>query len=156
MAAGHATGNSLDASSRSHFADRRRRLMRLFRFGRLGGMETASLDAVKAAIDVCEQALAGVALFNCRRASDVGTDAWSDSNGICFSTAHKARGLEFEQVWLADDFMRYFEDRRELGPDQAEQQAVNILYVALTRVRAVIRLSESFDGWLRHRRMLPT
>ena len=47
------------------------------------------------------------------------------------------------------------EDGRELGPDQVEQEEVNILYVALTRARAAIRLNESFDDWLRHRRLLP-
>ena len=36
-----------------------------------------------------------------------------------------------------------------------EQEEVNILYVALTRARAAIRLNESFDDWLRHRRLLP-
>ena len=59
-------------------------------------------------------------------------------------------------MWLADDFMRFFEDGRELGPDQVDQEEVNILYVALTRARAAIRLSESFDEWVRHRRLLPT
>ena len=88
--------------------------------------------------------------------TDVPKHAWADFDGIYFSTAHKAKGLEFEQVWLADDFMRFFEDGRELGPDQVDQEEVNILYVALTRARAAIRLSESFDEWVRHRRLLPT
>lgn len=90
------------------------------------------------------------------RHTDVTKRDWADFDGIFFSTAHKAKGLEFEQVWLADDFMRFFEDGRELGPDQVDQEEVNILYVALTRARAAIRLSESFEEWLRHRQLLPT
>lgn len=90
------------------------------------------------------------------RHTDVPKRAWADFECVCFSTAHKAKGLEFEQVWLADDFMRFFEDGHELRPDQVEQEEVNILYVALTRARDAIRLSESFDEWLRHRRLLPT
>ncbi|MDO8945174.1 MAG: 3'-5' exonuclease, partial [Desulfobacterales bacterium] len=92
----------------------------------------------------------------CSRHTDVPKRAWADFDGIFFSTAHKAKGLEFEQVWLADDFMRFFENGCELRPDQVDQEEVNILYVALTRARAAIRLSESFDEWVRHRRLLPT
>lgn len=91
-----------------------------------------------------------------QRHTGVPKRAWADFEGVCFSTAHKAKGLEFEQVRLAGDFMRSFEGGHELGPDQVEQEEVNILYVALTRARAAIRLSESFDEWLRHRRLLPT
>jgi F-box protein 18 (helicase) len=89
------------------------------------------------------------------RHTDVPKHAWADFDGIYFCTAHKAKGLEFEQVWLADDFMRFFENGCELRPDQVDQEEVNILYVALTRARAAIRLNESFDDWLRHRRLLP-
>ena len=51
------------------------------------------------------------------RHTDVPKHAWADFDGIYFCTAHKSKGLEFEQVWLADDFMRFFEDGREArGP----------------------------------------
>ena len=89
------------------------------------------------------------------RHTDVPKHAWADFDGIYFCTAHKAKGLEFEQVWLADDFMRFFENGCELRPDQVDQEEVNILYVALTRARAAIRLSESFDEWVPHRRLPP-
>ena len=81
--------------------------------------------------------------------------AWSDFDGVFFSTAHKAKGLEFDQVWLADDFMRFFEDGRELTADEVDQADVNLLYVALTRAKASVRLCESFDEWLSYRRLRP-
>jgi hypothetical protein len=85
----------------------------------------------------------------------VGKEAWRQFDGIFFSTAHKSKGLEFEQVWLADDFMRFFKDGRELGVDEVEQEEVNILYVALTRATAAIRLCASFEEWLLHKRLMP-
>jgi superfamily I DNA/RNA helicase len=86
---------------------------------------------------------------------NVRKEDWRQFDGIFFSTAHKSKGLEFEQVWLADDFMRFFEDGRELHVDEVEQEEVNILYVALTRARAAIRLCASFEEWLQHRRLMP-
>ena len=51
--------------------------------------------------------------------------------------------------------MRFFEDGRELEPDEVSQEEVNILYVALTRARAAIKLSEAFEEWLLHKRLMP-
>ncbi len=82
--------------------------------------------------------------------------SWPQFDGIFLCTAHKAKGLEFEQVWLADDYMRFFEDGRELEPDEVEQEEINILYVAFTRARAAIRLCASFEEWLLHRQLMPT
>jgi F-box protein, helicase, 18 len=81
--------------------------------------------------------------------------AWPDFDGIFFSTAHKSKGLEFDQVWLADDFMRFFEEGRELSVEDVEQADVNLLYVALTRARHAVRLCKSFDEWLIYRHMRP-
>ena len=81
--------------------------------------------------------------------------AWSDFEGVFFSTAHKAKGLEFDQVWLADDFMRFFVDGKELTAEEVEQADVNLLYVALTRAKESIRLSAGFDEWLTYRRLRP-
>jgi len=86
---------------------------------------------------------------------DVDKGEWQRFGGIFFSTSHKAKGLDFEQVWLADDFMRFFDEGRELGPDDVEQEEVNILYVALSRARAAIRLSQPFAEWLEFRRLMP-
>lgn len=71
------------------------------------------------------------------------------------STGIKSKGLEFDQVWLADDFMRFFEEGRELTADEVDQADVNLLYVALTRAKASVRLCESFNEWLSYRRLRP-
>jgi hypothetical protein len=81
--------------------------------------------------------------------------AWRGFDGIFLGTAHKSKGLEFEQVWLADDYMRFFEDGKEVDPNEVVQEEVHILYVALTRARAAIRLSESLEEWLHHRGLMP-
>lgn len=86
---------------------------------------------------------------------DLGKKDWATFDGIFFSTAHKSKGLEFDQVWLADDFMKFFEDGRELTADDVDQADVNLLYVALTRARQAVRLCEAFDEWLQFRRLRP-
>ena len=42
-----------------------------------------------------------------------------------------------------------------VDPEEVVQEEVHILYVALTRARASIRLPESLEEWLRHRRLMP-
>lgn len=86
---------------------------------------------------------------------ELNKEAWRRFDGIFLSTAHKSKGLEFDQVWLADDYMRFFEDGKEVDPEEVVQEEVHILYVALTRARAAIRLCASFEEWLQHRRLMP-
>ncbi|WOB11253.1 UvrD-helicase domain-containing protein [Piscinibacter gummiphilus] len=90
-----------------------------------------------------------------RHVSDLRKEDWHLFEGIFFSTAHKSKGLEFDQVWLADDFMRFFDNGREIEIEEVDQEAVNILYVAFTRARAAIRLCESFVEWLRFKGWMP-
>ena len=54
------------------------------------------------------------------------------------------------------DYLRFYKDGVELMPEEVEPQEVNILYVALTRARAAIRLCASFEEWLRARKLMPT
>jgi superfamily I DNA/RNA helicase len=81
--------------------------------------------------------------------------AWAQFDGIFIGTTHKTKGLEFDQVWLADDYMRFFEEGRELGPAEVVPEEVNLLYVSLTRARTAVRLPEEFAQWLAHRNLLP-
>lgn len=90
-----------------------------------------------------------------RHVADLKKEDWHLFDGIFFGTAHKSKGLEFEQVWLADDFMRFFDKGLEIEVEEVDQEAVNILYVAFTRARAAIRLCESFDEWLRFKGLMP-
>lgn len=68
--------------------------------------------------------------------------------GIFLMTAHKSKGLEFDQVWLTDDYVEFFKDGLELSPDEIEPEEINVLYVALTRARAALRVCASLAEWL--------
>lgn len=61
---------------------------------------------------------------------------------VVFSTVHKAKGLEFDTVLLADDF--YTEDISQppaRNPENLEEY--HLLYVAVTRARRCLRLSRA-------------
>lgn len=70
--------------------------------------------------------------------------------GITLSTAHKAKGLEFDSVVLLDDF-RPLEMRRDhttgivAGPDAQE---VNLIYMALTRSLRCLEVNAGVRDWL--------
>jgi F-box protein 18 (helicase) len=58
---------------------------------------------------------------------------------VCLSTAHKTKGLEFDQVALADDFPSLVHiPAAELDPEE-----VNLLYVAVTRAVEVLEINTS-------------
>ncbi|MFO1432769.1 MAG: 3'-5' exonuclease [Candidatus Competibacteraceae bacterium] len=58
---------------------------------------------------------------------------------VCLSTAHKTKGLEFNQVLLADDFPSLVHiPINELDPEE-----VNLLYVAVTRAVEVLEINTS-------------
>lgn len=64
---------------------------------------------------------------------------------VVLSTAHRAKGLEFNQVFLEDDFI-------ELPPEgQYDPEEINLLYVALTRAIHAVRLPESLVRWVSDR-----
>jgi superfamily I DNA/RNA helicase len=51
---------------------------------------------------------------------------------VILSTAHKSKGLEFQQVVLSNDFSKFFDKEGNIKQDIKEEE-INILYVALTR-----------------------
>ena len=51
---------------------------------------------------------------------------------ITLTTAHKSKGLEFEQVILSNDFNKFF-DKNDKIKQNIKNEEINILYVALTR-----------------------
>lgn len=77
-------------------------------------------------------------------------DAVDDSSvaDVCLTTAHKSKGLEFEQVILEDDFDSLITEDGEIRvpADSKEKddldQAVNLLYVALTRAEGAIQVNK--------------
>lgn len=82
------------------------------------------------------------------RHEDIPKERWDRFHGIFFATAHKSKGLEFEQVWLTDDYVEFFEEGKEKEIEEIDQEEINILYVAVTRAKAAIRICRSFEEWL--------
>ena len=67
-----------------------------------------------------------------------------DEAEVVLTTAHKAKGLEFPQVKLTDDFMRLMQsDTQVLPKDKIVPDEVNLLYVAITRTKARVELPGS-------------
>lgn len=62
---------------------------------------------------------------------------------VCLSTAHRSKGLEFDQVVLLDDFEDFVTDTGDfLVLDTPELvQELNLLYVAVTRAERVLELN---------------
>lgn len=68
---------------------------------------------------------------------------------IVLATAHKAKGLEWDNVILAEDFVDLEVKRDKSGKEVwPEPEEVNILYVALTRSRKGLRPNASILRWL--------
>ncbi|MGM0586838.1 MAG: UvrD-helicase domain-containing protein [Bacteroidota bacterium] len=68
---------------------------------------------------------------------------------VILTTAHKAKGLEFKHVKLADDFQRLMDDG-EIAPAPAlEPEEVNVLYVAMTRASHSLELNEDVRSFLK-------
>ena len=71
-------------------------------------------------------------------------DARKEDADLVFSTVHRCKGMEYDEVTLANDF--YTEDklRREfaIAPEKADQltEEVNLLYVAATRAKKRLNL----------------
>ena len=59
---------------------------------------------------------------------------------IIMSTAHKIKGLEFDQVWLAEDFPSAYSKGRYVGLPEEER---NLLYVAVTRAKKVLEYNST-------------
>ena len=59
---------------------------------------------------------------------------------IVYTTAHKAKGREHEQVILADDFPSHYDGGDWVGLHEMEQ---NLLYVAVTRAMSVLETNDS-------------
>ena len=56
-----------------------------------------------------------------------------EESEVLFSTVHKAKGLEFAQVFLADDFPVLVREGRPLPREELDTEEVNMIYVAATR-----------------------
>jgi superfamily I DNA/RNA helicase len=68
---------------------------------------------------------------------------------ITLSSAHRAKGLEWDSVQVAEDFLNLCDADLE-APNMTEpefDEEVNLLYVAVPRTRGTLQLSESTKTW---------
>jgi len=70
--------------------------------------------------------------------------------GMIFSTVHRCKGMEYDEVYLADDFIneekleKLMEEIGEDAPGISKlNEEINLLYVAVTRTRNRIHIPES-------------
>jgi len=71
-----------------------------------------------------------------------------DDAHITLMTAHKSKGLEADQVVLAEDFVPAFKDGKYVGLADSER---NLLYVACTRAKKVLQVSVVVQDLMEHR-----
>jgi F-box protein, helicase, 18 len=68
---------------------------------------------------------------------------------VCFTTAHRAKGLEWPQVQMTDDFCEtIFVDKktgksRILTLDDIDEQELNLLYIGATRAKNTLQINKS-------------
>lgn len=76
-------------------------------------------------------------------------DNEKDKADMIFSTVHRAKGMEYDEVELLDDFITEFsisKEVKEKKPEFNEAQLleeINLLYVAITRTKRTLRIPES-------------
>lgn len=71
------------------------------------------------------------------------------SADVCLTTAHKGKGLEFDQVLLSNDFTDLVDkDGAPLPAALVDPEEINILYVAATRAMKVLQPNEELGAFL--------
>jgi len=96
---------------------------------------------VKALVKTVEEYRTDVpAIYNAMRAAETPVQ---ERAHITLTTAHRAKGLEWDQVQMADDFI-------ELPPedDDFDPEEVNLAYVSVTRAIRAVALPSSMREWL--------
>lgn len=77
------------------------------------------------------------------------TDAQSDRAVLRLTTAHRSKGLEFEQVKLNDDFSELIEDGSPIAPESREdREEIHLAYVAATRAERAIDVGPALHDWM--------
>ena len=69
---------------------------------------------------------------------------------VILTTAHKAKGREFDQVKIDEDFDRRFLKDGEVNSD-VQHEEINLLYVALTRAILKLEVSSGIQIYLREK-----
>jgi superfamily I DNA/RNA helicase len=81
------------------------------------------------------------------RIYDKMVDEPSDAD-VILTTAHKAKGLEFQHVKLADDFQRLMDEEEIIPAPSLEPEEINVLYVAMTRASHTLELHHDMKSFL--------
>lgn len=71
----------------------------------------------------------------------------SEADVIC-STGHKCKGMEWDRVKLANDFISLVHEGEIVTAETVEPDEINLLYVAVTRAKYKVDLSESLQTFL--------
>ena len=72
-----------------------------------------------------------------------------DKAAMIFSTVHRAKGMEYDEVFLASDFVnekkldRWLADKENVADKNKLNEEINLLYVAVTRTRHWLHIPES-------------
>jgi superfamily I DNA/RNA helicase len=69
---------------------------------------------------------------------------------IVLTTAHKAKGLEFDNVFLCNDFAIFINDKGEINLRGWKEEEINILYVAVTRAIHKLKANTSLKYILKY------
>lgn len=69
---------------------------------------------------------------------------------VTLTTAHKSKGLEFDQVVLTDDYTEFFDENGQIKEDLKDEE-VNICYVAATRAQRAIEINDKLVAFLQSR-----
>ena len=79
-----------------------------------------------------------------KRIKAITVESMSDAD-VVLSTAHKSKGLEFDQVMLTNDFVRFIDNSNRLLPFKMKEEEVNILYVAASRAKIRLRKNSTLN-----------
>ena len=74
-------------------------------------------------------------------------DTW-----ITFTTAHRSKGLEWENVALSDDFQALYEDNKPKPSKELKDEEINLLYVAITRAKKRIEINSDLTLLLKNKK----
>lgn len=85
--------------------------------------------------------------------AQAGTYPGPGSFHVVLTTAHRAKGLEFDHVVMADDFMDFFDEDNGQWRDltqasEREREEVNLQYVAATRARKALEVGQKLGKFL--------
>ncbi len=69
---------------------------------------------------------------------------------IILSTAHKAKGLEFNNVFLCNDFSLFINENGDINMKAWKDEEINILYVAATRAIHKLRINSTLKNIIKY------